>query len=43
MCASIVSGVNTPPVLQPAEHVFDPVALTVEDAIVRDWHLAIGL
>jgi hypothetical protein len=33
--AAIVSGVNSAPVLEPAEHVFDLVALFVERPIVQ--------
>ena len=43
VCASIIAGVESPPVLEATEHDFDLVALTVERAIVRDRHLAIGL
>lgn len=32
--ASVVSGVDASPVLEACEHVLDPVALPVEDAIV---------
>jgi len=34
MGASVVSGVDAAPVLEAGEHVLDPVALPVEDAIV---------
>ena len=34
--ASIVTSVDTSPVLEAAKHVFDAVALSVEGAIVRD-------
>ncbi len=43
MCASVVAGVDTPPVLDPAKHVFDFVALAVEDLIVVDLDFAVGL
>ena len=42
VCAAIIAGVDASPVLEPAEHIFDFVALTVEDAVVRDRHLAVG-
>ncbi len=41
--ASVVTGVDAAPVLEFTEHVFDPVALAIECAIVRDLHLSIGL
>ena len=34
MGATVVSGVDAPPVFEACEHVFDPVALPVEDGIV---------
>lgn len=40
MGAVIVSGVNSPPILEPAEHVFNLVALFVERGIMRDNDLA---
>ncbi len=43
MGASVVAGVDAAPVFEPAEHVFDFVAPTIEDSIVRDRYLAIGL
>ncbi len=43
MGATVVAGVDAPPVLEFAEHVFDPVALAVEGGVVRDRHLAVGL
>jgi hypothetical protein len=42
MSASVVAGVDTPPVLEPAEHVFDLVALPIERAIVFDLDLTVG-
>nr|WP_286203150.1 hypothetical protein [Rhizobium lusitanum] len=41
--ASVVTGFDAPPVLAPAEHVLDLVALAVEDLVVLDPDLAIGL
>lgn len=41
--ATVVSGVDAPPVLELAEHVFDLVALTIERGVVRDWHLPVLL
>ena len=34
MSASVVSGVDTAPVLEPCEHVLDPMALAIENAVV---------
>jgi hypothetical protein len=34
VCASVIAGVETPPVLEPAEHVLDFVALVVERLVV---------
>ena len=42
MGASVVAGVNAPPVLEPSEHVLDLVPLAIECAIVVDRLLAIG-
>ena len=36
MCATVGSGVDASPVLEFAEHVFDSVALFVEDGVVGD-------
>ena len=43
MGASVVAGVDAPPVFEAAEHVFDLVALPVEVAVVRDLLFAVGL
>ena len=43
MGASVVAGMDAAPVLEPAEHVFDLVALMVEDFIVVDLDFAVGL
>ena len=43
MGASVVAGVNAPPVLEPAEHVLDLVPLTIEFAVMFDRLLAVGL
>ena len=40
--ASVVSSVDAPPVLEPAEHILDLVALTVEGAVVRDQDLRLA-
>jgi hypothetical protein len=40
--ATVVSGMDAPPVLEPAEHVLDSVALFVEDGVVGDWDFAVG-
>lgn len=42
MGASVVTGVDTSPVLEPAEHVLDLMALAVERPIVSDLYLAVG-
>ena len=42
MGATVVSGVDTPPVLKAPEHVFDSVALFVEDGVMRDRGFAVG-
>jgi hypothetical protein len=34
---------NTPPILEPAEHVFDIVPLAIENAIMFDQRFAVGL
>jgi len=41
--ASVIAGVDAPPVLQSGEHGLDPVALAVERLVVLDLDLAIGL
>ena len=43
MGTSVVTGVDAPPVFEPAEHVFDFVAQAVEGSVVFDVFLAIGL
>ena len=43
MGASVVAGVDASPVLEPAEHVLDPVAMAIEGPIVIDLDLAVGL
>ena len=43
MGASVIAGVDALPVLEFAEHVLDSVALAIEDAVVFDVDLAIGL
>ena len=37
------AGVDASPVLEPAEHDFDLVALAIERGIVGDRHLAVAL
>jgi hypothetical protein len=34
--APVVSGVDAAPIFEPAEHVFDLVALFVEDGVIGD-------
>lgn len=41
--ASVVAGVDAPPVLEAAKHVLDFVALSIETAVVRDLYLAVCL
>ncbi len=36
MCTSVVAGVDAPPILEPAEHVLDLVAVTIEFAVMFD-------
>ena len=43
MRASVVAGVDAPPVLEAAKHVLDFVALSIETAVVRDLYLAVCL
>ena len=40
MCAAVVAGGDTPPILDPAEDVFDFVALAVEVLVVVILDLA---
>ena len=42
MGASIVAGMDTSPILDAAEHVFNLVPLSIELGVVRDRYLAIG-
>lgn len=42
MGASVVAGVDTPPVLEPTEHVLDLGALAVEGYVVRGGDFAVG-
>lgn len=41
--ATVVAGMDTAPVLELPEHVFDPVALAVEPCVVWDRDFAVGL
>jgi len=41
MGALIVAGMNASPVLEPAEHILDLVALSVKRAVMFDRRLAI--
>lgn len=43
MCASVVTGMDTPPILELAEHVFDLVALAIENTVMFDQLFAVGL
>jgi hypothetical protein len=40
--AAVVSGVDAPPIFEPSEHIFDFVALFVEDGVIRDGDLPVG-
>ena len=42
MGASVVAGSDAPPVLELAEHVFDPVALSVEHRVMRYRGFPVG-
>ena len=42
MGAAVISGVDSPPIFEPSEHVFDLVALFVEDGVIGDGDLPIG-
>ena len=42
MGATVVTGVDALPVFEPSEHVFDLVALFVEDGVIGDGDLPIG-
>ena len=41
MCTTVVSGVNSAPVLEPAKHVLDFMTLLVELAVMRYWDLSV--
>jgi hypothetical protein len=41
--AAVVASVDAAPVLEPAEHVLDLVTSAVDDGVVPDGHLAVGL
>ena len=41
--ASVVAGVDAAPVLEPAEHVLDFVALAIEGGVVGDRDFPVGL
>ena len=43
MSASIVSRVDTPPVLEACKHVFDPVALSIEHRIIGVLDAMLGM
>jgi hypothetical protein len=40
--AAVVLGVDAPPIFEPSEHVFDFVALLVEEGVIGDGDLPIG-
>ena len=42
MGATVISGVDAPPVFEAPEHVFDLMALFVEDGVMRDRGFAVG-
>jgi hypothetical protein len=42
MGATVVSSVDAPPVLEAPEHVFDLMALFVEDGVMRDRDFPVG-
>ena len=42
MGATVTSGVDAPPVFEPPKHVFDSVALFVEDGVMRDRGFSVG-
>ena len=42
MGATVVSGVDTPPVFEAPEHVFDLMALFVENGVMGDRGFAVG-
>jgi hypothetical protein len=42
MGASIVAGMDAPPILEPAKHVLDLVTLLVENAVMFDRSLVCG-
>ena len=39
--ATVVSGCDTPPILEPAKHVLDFMTLLVELAVMRYWDLSV--
>jgi len=41
--AAIIAGVNAAPVLEPAEHILDFVALALKGLVVVDMDFAVGL
>jgi len=41
--ASVVAGVDSPPVLEAAKHVLDFVTLSIEASVVRVLYLAVCL
>jgi len=41
MGASVVTGVDAPPVLEPAEHILNFVTLAIELSVMFDWYFPI--
>ena len=41
MCASVIAGVDAPPVFEAPEHVFDFMPLAIEISVVADRYFAI--
>jgi hypothetical protein len=42
VCATVVSGADAPPVFEAPEHVFNSVALFVEDGVMGDRGFPVG-
>ena len=42
VCAAVLAHGDTSPILEPAEHDLDAVALAIECCVVRDGYLAVA-
>ena len=42
MCASVIAGVDAPPILELSEHVLDFMAVPIEATVIWNLYFAVG-